>query len=315
MSRWDCARCDWRPDAEADGRPRDQLVEHALDSGHPVCPCCHRSARHDDPVHGCEACLTAARRLLQGIATLYALLPAELARLRSGLGTYGGGGSTAPLPGGDALVLLGAGSAGLDEDGTTSAERDLPSVSFELGWWALEWQDTRGEYEEIGHRPTTIVRRACGYLERRARWAAEEHPGFPEFLGDLRRLYGALERATGNALRNAKANADCFDCGGRLLRVDDEDGGLSDVVSCERCRRTYTSEQYALALRAAYDSGLEGWVTFGDAAAATKRSVETFETWAKRGQLEVACRLSDRKRVVWWPSLQERLGQSRRRSA
>lgn len=363
MSRWDCARCQWAPDADAldgDGkpvRPREQLAEHALTAGHPTCPCCHRSADPTDLPFGCEACLTHARRLLSEIVTLYEMLPAELARLRSGLGQYGGSGNPyGSLPGGDVLALYGPGGTGLtgrrlrpselaaglehNLDGrehlVDNDDADPPSVPFALMQWEDDWRHTHGDpASPVAGSSLRVLHAAAGYLEVHARWAAAEHAAFPEFLADLARLHRALERAIGDALGAEKANADCFDCGGRLVRATESvtitqwwipgrigpmpavrrrEGEIhtQDVV-CERCHRRYAPTEYALALRAAWHGGLEGWVTFADAAAFTKRSVETFESWAKRGQLEVACRLSDRKRIVWWPSLQERISQSRPR--
>jgi len=347
--RWLCARCDFdardvcecachtggafRPACDVPGGcgrqhgdpatstvSRDELLErlaeHARDSQHWLCPCCLWSLTEQDPTNACEHCLTDARRLLQRIGLLYDLLPAELSRLRSGLGVYGGSGSEElPLPGGDVLVLMGAGSAGLSEDAVTDLEgEDLSSVSFELGWWAIDWQDTLGEHEPLGHRPAVIVRRASGYLERKARWAAQEHPGFVQFMADLKRLHASLERVTGRALRHSTANAACFDCSGRLVRLDHPERGLSDVVTCEQCHATYDSARYRLALLAHARAGQPVWLTVADAARGCSREVETLETWAKRLQVTSACRLSDRRKVVWWPSVLERLQELRERA-
>lgn len=344
--RYDCARCDWkaitdpaevcdctchvggayRPPCDVPGGcgivhantdlepPADQLVGHARASEHWLCPCCGWSLTDFDPPNGCEHCLSFARSLLKRIGLLYDLLPGELARLRSGLGRFGGGGTAeSPLPGGDALVLLGAGSEGHLEGADTTTDRDLPSISFELAWWARDWQERLGVLEDLGHRPAVTVRKATGYLERKARWAAQEHPGFDEFLADLRRLHGALEGAIGLALRHSKAGADCFDCGGDLMRLDRQHRGLSDVVTCENCGRTYDSESYKLALRARALVDTPAWITIAEAARATKRQVETIETWAKRGEITVACRRKDRRKIVWWPDVLERVKASKKR--
>lgn len=313
MTDYRCRRCDWRPDVDLDDKPVTQLAIHAIDAAHPLCRCCPRSLTRDE-TWTCETCLTETRTLLSGIVTMYDELPRHLARLGSGLGGSGRRSERA-LPGGDALVLLGAGSEGLAEDGTTTHDGDLASVSFELGWWAAEWQGRREELRPLGSRPSTVVHNAAAYLDVRARWAADEHPGFADFTDDLRRIHTALEHATGRSRKAARANASCFDCKGQLVRRVDPRTGLEDEhVTCDRCHRRYTPAEYALALRSAYDSGLQGWVPIADAAKATKRSLKTVESWIHRGLVDVACRLSDRRQVVWWPHVDARARRAPRRA-
>ncbi len=139
-----CARCDWQSDG--DTPPLDQLAEHALNSGHPLCPCCRWSLTDTDPQYGCERCLATAQAHLAGIALMYDELPTHLGHVRGqALGGQRGGTDGPPLPGGDVLVLLGPGSQGLAEDGTTTRDADPTSVAFELGFWAKDWRETRGE--------------------------------------------------------------------------------------------------------------------------------------------------------------------------
>lgn len=295
----------------------------------------------------CESCLTDARELLAGIVTLWLELPVHLAQLRGSLNSGGSRGAAdgRPLLGGDVLVLLGAGSPGYAEDEKTTRDGDPPSVAYELGWWEADWRERRGDLPAEPVRLAKALRRSAGYLEVHARWAAREHPGFADFHQDLSRLHELLERATGRARAAAHANAACFDCGGQLVRplveqlvvqwwlphavgpvreqdvrfatgpmeVED-DRDQSPIVECRVCRRRYTPAEYALALRATSDSGLQGWVTVADAAAGARRSVETLESWVKRGLLEVACRVRDRRHLVWWPDVEARTRRARRRS-
>lgn len=295
MSR--CARCDWQDDHEANGTPKVQLALHALEAEHPLCPICARSLTNTDPGYGCERCLTHARSLLAGIVTMYSELPLHLGR------------SHGRLPGGDPLVMLAAGSQGLAETGETSRPNDPPSIAFELGWWAVAWQDDREDPKHLGHSPARIVANASRYLEVHARWAAASSRGFPEFVADLERLHNRLERTTAHDLPQQRANADCFDCGGKLVRKADPKTGIFDIegaVECRQCGETYDPVRYQLALRVSWEADLEGWVPLTAAARLVGANVETVETWAKRGHVQSACRVEDRRKIVWWPDVQER---------
>lgn len=300
-----CNQCDWQPDPE---QPRgEQQLAHIASSGHRLCVTCHRSLRDIERDNiGCEQCITDARALLSGIVTMWAELPQHLGHIagRSNSGPVTSDGR--PLPGGDILVLLSGGSEGLSEDGTTSKDNDAPSVSFDLGWWAMAWSTDRDEFIKFGHSPARIIERASGYLETRTRWAAEHCDGWEQYVADLKRLHERLERATGRSEATVRANADCFDCGGQLVRKDTATG-LSDLVTCRRCHRTYTTEQYALALRAAQEGEHEAWVPIKDAAIGARVSVDQLKKWIKREDVEAACRTSDGRQVVWWPSVVARL--------
>lgn len=318
-----CPRCDWQSDPELlddlgqPVRSKVQLAVHAREMGHPSCVVCSLVLAREERVT-CERCITAARQVLADVVSLWEELPRHLSALGGSLGRPGGGGRSAgdgrPLPGGDALVLLGPGSPGWAEDEETTRDSDPPSVAFDLGWWEADWREHRGDGAARPARLAAAVFRSAGYLEVHTRWAAEQHVGFPDYVHDLALLFGRLERATGRARAEARANAACFDCGGQLVRLDKEEG-LEDDVTCQRCRRVYTPAEYALALRATRDSGLSGWVTVRDAAAAASRSVETLESWVKRGLVEVACRVKDHRHLVWWPDVEARASRSSRRSS
>lgn len=309
-----CARCDWTPDPDLDVPEKLQLAWHSLDSGCPLCPICENSLPRTDGEYGCESCLAEARSLLSGILTMYAELPLHLDRAHG------------PLPGGDPLVMMAGGSQGFDETGETTRPTDPPSVAFELGWWALGWQDKRGNVPEDQARllmagsPSRIVRKAAAYLEVHARWAASHHPGFPEFHADLARLHHRLERATAHDVPVERANADCFDChnsplirGTKTVKVTDEHGRTwegpvpTDDVKCRDCGQSYDLARYRLALRLAWRSQADGWVVLTTAARLAGRSVETVETWGKRVQISTACRLDDRRKLVLWPDLQQHM--------
>ena len=107
-----CNRCDWQHTPDTDGRPREQLLAHAIDADHPLCVICHHSLNRDEQ-QTCEHDLTRARELLAGIVLMQAELPRHLGHLRGS--TYDNDRPSSngqPLPGGDILVLLGPGSTG-----------------------------------------------------------------------------------------------------------------------------------------------------------------------------------------------------------
>jgi len=271
-----CARCEWQP---TDG---DTLADHAAE--HPLCGCCSQSLTvYERTV--CDPCYQQAQSDLAGIAVMYAELPQHLGHVRSP--NYDRGRSTdSPMPGGDVLVLLGKGSQGLAEDGTTTKDNDPPSVAYELGWWAIAWQDQRGEHVNV-----STTNRAVAYLTATARWAATSYDGFAEYATDLRTLHGRLEAATARRRNPTRAGADCFQCGGPLVRLVDDDGFEQDQVTCRDCGHRLTPAGYRLALRAAAEA--VAWVeqdgeTYGTPAVLARhlgRSERTIRWWARAGQV------------------------------
>jgi hypothetical protein len=246
-------------------------------------------------------------------------LPDHMGHLNGSLKPHTGRSSDGmPLPGSSVLVMLGPGSEGLAEDETTSRDTDPPSISFELGWWAIGWMDLRDEPASLllTANPTRTVLNAAGYLERKMRWAANQHPAFDQFAADMRHLHAVLERATGRDVPHERVGADCFECGGDLIRVVDPDTGLSsEDVQCRQCRKSYDPARYRLALRATWERDVEVWVPLTEAARLIHRSVETVETWAKRGQVESACRCSDGRKLVKWPDVYARDREAKLRAA
>lgn len=315
-----CGRCDWLHDPSDGLAPRLQLAEHAYAKGHPLCLVCDQSLPLGDR-QTCERCLTAAREHLAGIALMYDELPRHLGHVRAQ--AYDSDRPAAadgrPLPGGDVLVLLGGGSEGLREDGTTSRDGDASSVAYALGWWAEEWQDARGE-RVTDRRPRSaraMVRQAVGYLERMSRWAAQQHLGFDEYAEDLQLLHARMERVTGRAERVERAEAECFTCGADALVRKLTDAGLEDRWTCARCGATYDWQRYLLACRAKVEDGRAqlrdvGWGTAAQVAAAVGTPVETVRTWAKRGVVATACLVESQQLLVWYPDADDRARRNRR---
>lgn len=275
MNRHACRRCDWTPATHADSPgPLSQLADHAADSGHPCCVCCGTSLPTEQP-QTCLPCIAAVRRRLAGVVELYALLPDDLARLASGSDWRDRGprSNDVRVPGGDILVLLSPGSAGVfwaaalppsmpDGERTPDANHpwqgvgpprpvndnlltDAPSVAYELSRWEDDWRAVRGEAAATS---AANVVTAVSYLTARLTWAADQHPAFGDFATDVRSLHARLESATGRADR-PETGAPCMDCGAFLERGW-TDAGLADEWRCPRCHRVYEDAAYWLAVRA-----------------------------------------------------------------
>ncbi len=301
-----CSRCDWRPDDElaAEVGHREQLAFHAAESDHPLCICCMRSLQKFENGFTCDGCLNEARVLLAGIVTMWQELPQHLGHLRSP--SYDsdrpGASDGRPLLGGDLLAMLAKGSRGDSEDGHSTKDGDLLSVSFELGWWAEEWRQLRGE-----RKPLRSATQITGYLERKAQWAATSFPGFDRYLIDLRKVHGMLERATCRHTRDERTNTDCFHCGGVLTRRTQPDGLLDTDATCRTCRRRYTPAEYLLAQADTITTAREslGWVTVAAASFAAQRSTKTIRQWVEQGKIPQEPDPVTGAMQVWYPAIHE----------
>jgi len=299
-----CARCDFRPADDPDVGHREQLAFHAAESAHPLCCCCHRSLQKFEGGFTCDGCLNDARVLLAGIVTMWTELPQHLGHLRSP--SYDsdrpGASDGRPLPGGDLLAMLAKGSRGDAEDGHSTKDGDPLSVSYELGWWAMEWQELRGEHEAL-----RTVGQIAGYLEVRARWAATSHPAFDAYLRDLKTLHGMLERATQRHRAAERANSECFDCNGPLIRKVGPDGLANEHVTCGTCRRKYTPAEYLLAQADTITTAREslGWVTVAAASFAAQRSTKTIRAWVEQGKIPQQPDPATGVTQVWYPAIHE----------
>lgn len=299
-----CNRCDWRPD-QSDSEPwSDQLAAHAVDAGHWLCTCCGRSLTRDETAN-CETCLTDVRSHLAGVLLMFDELPHHLRTVAgSTLSGPRGGADGHPLPGGRVLALLGPGSPGgaarrltrTDlERGTDGREHridnlptDTPSVAWSLASWEDSFRHERADDPAMtGTSIPRMVRGAGHYLDVHARWAANHHPAFADFCEDLRSLHATLEEATHRRRRPTRAGADCFDCGGDLIRRV-VDGLEEDHVTCVRCHTQYDPGRYRLALKAAAEGASrmtwdgQRWATPSVLAAELGRSEHTIRSWAQR---------------------------------
>lgn len=308
-----CARCDFTTDPNTETSEAEQAAEHAQSAGHWLCPCCGNSLAPTDPRMACEECLTAAREHLAGIVLLYDELPAHLGHVRSAsFDDSPPVDDGHPLPGGDVLVLLAAGSEGLDEDALTTKDGDVGSVAFELHWWETQWRTDRND--EVDNRPmsvASVVHHAAGYLEVHARWAANNHAGFDQFAADMRRLHRTLEQATSRTDVHEVAEAECLECGADLVRkvrprLSDEDRkdklgteheGYQDGYTCSNrdCGRVYDRhptgyDAYAIALRQHMHVNPQEWASAELLADWFGVSPGLLRVWKHRGIVETTTR-------------------------
>jgi hypothetical protein len=273
VSRYDCRRCDWRP--EDTDTPRVDLLEHAAETSHPVCVVCGLSLEQAE-LQTCTACVAATRRRLAEIVEHYALLPGELGHPTAAPldATGGHHDDETSLPGGSVLALLADGSEGrfwrgpdfvdqlahtpwrrvrpvrnatphrptIAAEGNDNYPSDPPSVAFELSRWEDVLREARNEPVAM---TDATVSGAVAYLTPVVGWAADYHPAFDEFAADVRALHRKVEDAVGASTR-PQIGVPCFEdgCGVNLIRQYGE-----DTYRCPRCRREYDNASYWLAVR------------------------------------------------------------------
>lgn len=244
-----CRRCDF------DAQDRDELAEHARESGHSLCICCARSL-DEDSRQTCIWCLGRARRDLITIVELCALLPDQALN--------GGGTSFEPvkgtkdtaIPGGEALVLMSPGSRGLSAlwdiaaggrgewaDDESDADPQPPLAL--LATWEDDWRIVK---RQPAGGPATLSS-VSSWLADNLAWAADHHAAFDEFAKDLSKCRARLE----GVLRHGpqRSPVPCMTCGHRSLERPQPDGKRKDEIlwQCGHCHRRYTPKEYYLACR------------------------------------------------------------------
>jgi hypothetical protein len=141
------------------------------------------------------------------------------------------------------------------EHAIDNQQDDAPSIPEALARWEDDWRHVHNEPAAVvppgagGLIDRTLVS-AAGYLERRMRWAADEHELFPDFAAELHELRARLQNATSRSQRPVRAPAVCFDCGQDALEREWTDTGLAEKWTCRRCHRAYEQAEYWLAVKA-----------------------------------------------------------------
>src|SRR4051812_28654244 len=119
MSRLDCNRCDFRAE-----KP-EELGEHATDAQHWLCVICRVSLKEQE-TQTCDRCVKNVRTDLATVVVTYALLPAELVHH-----------ANAPIPGGDALVMLADGNLTVGSNDVHIVGYN-PETGEEIRRWEIE---------------------------------------------------------------------------------------------------------------------------------------------------------------------------------
>jgi hypothetical protein len=212
----------------------------------------------------------------------------------------------APIPGGDATVLLAGGSEGKAQVHALCSGQDAPHASDErhsdpqpplhlLASWEDDWRLTFGH----GGGPRATMTRVVRYLSQHLARAAQEHEAFDEFAADLRRCRIRLEDVL-HAGERDETGAPCVHCGTELVRksrpaqpcTDEhhreghtcDQGGLRDEWRCPRCHRVYDMRSYWNAVGAAYRAHADA-MTDKDIAEQYGVAAASVRVWAKRGQV------------------------------
>lgn len=213
----------------------------------PTCCACERPLGDYEPLT-CRRCQNHARRAVADIVDLYAELPDHIGHLTGLAGGHTRETSpTPPLPGGDALVLLAAGSYGWSDNGETTRDDDPQSAAQVLAVWEDRWRKARAEPAAA---TTATVATTSRYVTAHLQWAANTDPAFGVFLSELRHLRSRMRVVTGAISPPVRSDAYCLNdgCGGRLEQKWRNDG-LDDTRTCPDCHRAYSPAQYAQALK------------------------------------------------------------------
>ena len=352
-----CARCDHRADS---------LTEHAVDSGHLLCIVCQRRSLGEFERQTCAGCVADVRADLDLVGRLHARLDVDgwlsaslptLSLAAAGTGSYPVGRRLRGHPADAAVVDYPAWPAtanrphpawrrgvssthvGWEHAADCWAGADAPSV---LGVLVREEDDWRAEF---GHGPAhggtvrgdATVAGCLGYLRRWFDLAAQTHPGFDSFAAEIRQLRSRLEWTLGEVDAPKVSPAECFDCGGTLLRAyrpltlpvqarmraaaawiargepararaslaGSDVEGLADDWTCARkaCGRVYDQESYLLALRAHVAEQVADWRPVSVAAWLVDRPFRTVQAWMATGTVDSCRREGDGRNVVWMPDV------------
>lgn len=222
-----------------------------------TCIVCHRAELGDDQTQTCTRCVARVRSQLIEIEQLWAMLPEAIADHAGAAKPIDQPrGTEDPLPGGDAMVLLGPGSTRWH-----SELIEIDSAPGVLERMDRDWRITMGL--PVTDTPMTLSGWALFLLRNLARMA-QDHPAFDEAARDIARLAAQLRTATREGYI-IEHGVPCLDCGMRLTRRWGEpqpckhngshsnecDQGGRDSWRCENraCPRTvYSDDDYHRAM-------------------------------------------------------------------
>lgn len=180
-----------------------ELQDHADELEHPMCTICQiRSLRPaEDTV--CEKCIQRTRDQLNEIVTVTVH---QASRIIEFSGYYG-------MFGADLLVMTTDGS--IDGGGPDDWLTDPTPVIAILEANARSWR--RGFGEPPAETIATVTN-CAGYLQRNLWRAGAELDEFSDFVTEISTLHSRLLHTAGLIDDPERAPAECFECGGRLIR-------------------------------------------------------------------------------------------------
>jgi hypothetical protein len=223
-----------------------------------LCAVCTKPLRVDER-RTCLTCIGRARRNLLDIVEGYSLLPACMHTMPSPAPAHAPArGAGTPMPGGDALVLLGPGSEGRSDSRDVQSD-DVASIAGVLTHHEDNWRHCFG-WRAVTVEPAKEVAHAAKFLNVQMEKAATELGHFPEFAAEVKLLRGMVWRTTGQSLYVIVSPVPCFECGGgerdvepekrpkTLVREYDDATGLNDWWRCRQCDAEYSMTRYWLAV-------------------------------------------------------------------
>lgn len=279
----ECPALDPTPTPATEGRETGTQTPCA---GCLPCPLAHcmRCGREHVDERTCPGCIAEARDDLSEITRMCANLPAEV--VVKGIDS-------------EAMNLLGPVA---DPEQTGHVRASINVGRLEAGW--LEEADNElhpllvlGTWmeaycEALDHdEPTRItVAGAASYLDRNLAYIAQlEDVPFEDLARDLSGCRNHVERVLHDG-EQVETGAACLHC--EDVNLVTCDGG--DRYDCPRCKRAYSRDQHANALRQ-MELAQADWLTAADLAAMYDADGSTLRTWAERKQVRTK-RVDGRKR-------------------
>lgn len=208
-----CRRCDFRA---------DDLTEHAFDSGHRLCICCQRESLNEWQPQTCAACIANVRADLADILSDIALLePRSVTAM-----TLLGDGTMQRLMRQDEIDSLTISPHPLarDDEGWPKPIRDewtsdpLPVLPALVSWEDYIREHYGAPKGAPGPTLAEVIDWLTMNLDSRLE-IAQTFPGFDEFAAEVRHHHSAVKHTAGLADDPLPAKAECFDCGGDLVRT------------------------------------------------------------------------------------------------
>lgn len=300
-----CGRCDFKG-------TREERDQHAIEAGHPLCAICSSRSLRSSEVAVCDPCVARTRDELDAIvATVIDDAPTMIAYS----GYYG-------MFGADLLVMTADGS--IEGGGPDDWLTDPTPVIAILEANERDW---RRHFAEPPAEDVATVTSCAAYLRRNLGRAAAEHPAFDEFVTEIRTLHSRLLHTAGLIDDPERAPAECFTCGGRLVRVyrplkSDPHHRLERIKhkvntsATRRKRPTSAKERRAMVLAAVAGREQEGLTdklqcsncgttyTFAQYGLALRSKADSLEGWVEVQLAADASRRPVRTIRTWMASLQ-----------